>query len=128
MDPAPAEAANFTVMKAEENIFETSSVYSEPCYDVEYKVSGSIRLSVWYRDDDGLFYVKISKAEGLASGHGKMPTPYVKTYLLPDASKHSKRKTGIISKTNNPIFNELLKVCLAISNNFYCHQGCFHLH
>ena len=105
--------ASFTVSKKDgDNIFETSSLYSEPYYDAEHKISGSVRLGVWYRDDDELLFVKIVKAEGLAPSQGKRANPYIKTYLLPDTSKHSKRKTGIISKTNKPIFNELLKVSL----------------
>lgn len=36
--------------------------------------------------------------------------PYVKTYLLPDKSKHSKRKTEVKKRTRNPTFNETLLV------------------
>lgn len=35
---------------------------------------------------------------------------YVKTYLLPDTSRQSKRKTSIKANTINPIFNENLRV------------------
>lgn len=36
---------------------------------------------------------------------------YVKTYLLPDKSRQSKRKTSIKANTINPVFNETLRVC-----------------
>ena len=109
-DPDPTEA-HFTITKKEEDsLFETSSLYSEPCYDDEVKVTGSIRLGVWYKNVEEILYVKIARAEGLASKEGKKNNPYIKTYLLPDASKRTKRKTGIVSKTNKPTFNELLKV------------------
>ena len=36
---------------------------------------------------------------------GADPNPYVKTYLLPDMHKTSKRKTKISRKTRNPTFN-----------------------
>lgn len=35
---------------------------------------------------------------------------YVKTYLLPDKSRQSKRKTSIKSNTTDPVFNENLRV------------------
>jgi len=35
---------------------------------------------------------------------------YIKTYLLPDKSRQSKRKTSIKSNTTNPVFNENLRV------------------
>lgn len=35
---------------------------------------------------------------------------YVKTYLLPDMSRQSKRKTSIRPNTINPVFNENLRV------------------
>jgi len=38
--------------------------------------------------------------------HGR----YVKTYLLPDMSRQSKRKTSIKANTINPVFNESLRV------------------
>ncbi|NWI62125.1 P3C2A kinase, partial [Todus mexicanus] len=38
---------------------------------------------------------------------GADPNPYVKTYLLPDTHKTSKRKTKISRKTRNPTFNEM---------------------
>jgi hypothetical protein len=36
---------------------------------------------------------------------------YCKTYLLPDKSKSSKRKTGVRKGTTNPVFGETLRVC-----------------
>lgn len=38
------------------------------------------------------------------------PPRYVKTYLLPDRSNHSKRKTAVKKRSLDPIFNETLKV------------------
>lgn len=43
------------------------------------------------------------------SEEGTDPNPYVKTYLLPDPHKTSKRKTKISRKTRNPTFNEMVR-------------------
>lgn len=43
------------------------------------------------------------------SEDGTDPNPYVKTYLLPDPHKTSKRKTKISRKTRNPTFNEMVR-------------------
>ncbi|CAL8281749.1 unnamed protein product [Arctogadus glacialis] len=40
---------------------------------------------------------------------------YVKTYLLPDKSRQSKRKTGIKSNSTNPVFNENLRYTISHS-------------
>lgn len=45
------------------------------------------------------------------SEDGTDPNPYVKTYLLPDPHKTSKRKTKISRKTRNPTFNEMVRRC-----------------
>ena len=42
----------------------------------------------------GQLLVHVNKARGLAAADSNgLSDPYVKTYLLPDKSKHSKRKT-----------------------------------
>jgi len=38
----------------------------------------------------------------------ELPSPYVKTYLLPDPEKVTKRKTKIIKDTTHPTYNELV--------------------
>lgn len=37
---------------------------------------------------------------------------YVKTYLLPDKGKVGKKKTLVVKKTLNPVYNEILRVSL----------------
>lgn len=39
---------------------------------------------------------------------GNDPDPYVKTYLLPDPQKTTKRKTKVARKTCNPTYNEMV--------------------
>lgn len=40
---------------------------------------------------------------------GNDPDPYVKTYLLPDPQKTTKRKTKVARKTCNPTYNEMVR-------------------
>lgn len=42
------------------------------------------------------------------NGTAEPPSPYVKTYLLPDAHKLTKRKTRIIRRNVHPTFMEML--------------------
>lgn len=95
---------------SEQDLADISSLYSEPTYESGLKVSGSVRFAVWYRTDEKILYVKIVNASGLAVAKGESLNPYIKVYLLPDQSKHTKRKTGIQRKTTNPEFNEVVKV------------------
>lgn len=37
---------------------------------------------------------------------------YVKTYLLPDKGKMGKKKTVVVKKTLNPVYNEILRVSM----------------
>jgi hypothetical protein len=41
---------------------------------------------------------------------------YCKSYLLPDKSKGSKRKTTIRKGTTEPVFNETLRVCFYLKS------------
>lgn len=43
-----------------------------------------------------------------APGVAELPSPYVKTYLLPDMHKITKRKTRVIRRNIHPTFMEML--------------------
>lgn len=45
---------------------------------------------------------------------------YVKTYLLPDKSTQSKRKTAVKKKTLNPVYDETFRVRRALGYAFTC--------
>ncbi len=92
-----------------------TSMYSASAGKGDYAITGQIQVGIWYKD--GQLFVRVGKANGLAvAKKAGYSDPYVKTYLLPDRSKHGKRKTGIQRKTINPVFNESLKV-LGASND-----------
>uniref|UniRef100_A0A672QJE7 Phosphatidylinositol-4-phosphate 3-kinase catalytic subunit type 2 alpha n=1 Tax=Sinocyclocheilus grahami TaxID=75366 RepID=A0A672QJE7_SINGR len=70
------------------------------------RVEGEVKLSVSYRNST--LFIMVMHIKDLMSNDGADPNPYVKTYLLPDPHKTSKRKTKITRKTRNPTFNEML--------------------
>uniref|UniRef100_A0A8C8FJB2 Phosphatidylinositol 4-phosphate 3-kinase C2 domain-containing subunit alpha n=1 Tax=Oncorhynchus tshawytscha TaxID=74940 RepID=A0A8C8FJB2_ONCTS len=70
------------------------------------RVEGEVKLSVSYRNST--LFIMVMHIRDLVSEEGTDPNPYVKTYLLPDPHKTSKRKTKTSRKTRNPTFNEML--------------------
>uniref|UniRef100_A0A8C5QNM3 Phosphatidylinositol 4-phosphate 3-kinase C2 domain-containing subunit alpha n=1 Tax=Leptobrachium leishanense TaxID=445787 RepID=A0A8C5QNM3_9ANUR len=70
------------------------------------KIEGEVKLSISYRN--GTLFVMVMHIKDLVTEDNTDPNPYVKTYLLPDPHKTSKRKTKTARKTCNPTFNEML--------------------
>uniref|UniRef100_A0A8I3VY07 Phosphatidylinositol 4-phosphate 3-kinase C2 domain-containing subunit alpha n=1 Tax=Callithrix jacchus TaxID=9483 RepID=A0A8I3VY07_CALJA len=70
------------------------------------QIGGAVKLSISYRN--GTLFIMVMHIKDLVTEDGADPNPYVKTYLLPDIHKTSKRKTKISRKTRNPTFNEML--------------------
>ncbi|KAM5138246.1 phosphatidylinositol 4-phosphate 3-kinase C2 domain-containing subunit alpha [Mantella aurantiaca] len=70
------------------------------------KIEGEMKLSISYRN--GTLFIMVMHIKDLVIEDSTDPNPYVKTYLLPDPHKTSKRKTKIARKTCNPTFNEML--------------------
>lgn len=97
------------------------------------RVEGEVKLSISYRNST--LFIMVMHIRDLVNTHtllqlfpvfsgtltpptthtlqvsedGADPNPYVKTYLLPDPHKTSKRKTKISRKTRNPTFNEMVR-------------------
>ncbi|KAJ3609136.1 hypothetical protein NHX12_023660 [Muraenolepis orangiensis] len=53
--------------------------------------------------------VSVCRCEDLATARKNHSDPYVKTYLLPDKSSHSKMKTKVKKNTQNPVYDQTLK-------------------
>ena len=102
------------IAKSDDKLAEIGSLYSEPVYDDSLKPTGYVRLGVWYNNSEKILYIKIVNASNLvAPVSGKDTNPYIKVHLLPNKSKHTKRRTTIQRNTTSPEFNEVVKVRLA---------------
>ncbi|KAG7331587.1 hypothetical protein KOW79_005556 [Hemibagrus wyckioides] len=93
------------------------SVYSEMGDYGNARVSGEILLNISYSYKTGALNVLVRECRCLATGDDRRQRtdPYVKTYLLPDKSRQSKRKTSIKSNTTDPVFNENLRYVVSHS-------------
>ncbi|XP_076595850.1 synaptotagmin-like protein 4 isoform X2 [Chaetodon auriga] len=93
------------------------SIYSEAGDFASVEVSGDIVFSLSYDKETQSLHVFIKECHGLAcvdtSRH--LSNPYVKSYLLPDKSRQSKRKTSIKRNTINPVYKETLKYSISRS-------------
>ncbi|XP_072252873.1 synaptotagmin-like protein 5 isoform X2 [Leuresthes tenuis] len=93
------------------------SMYSETGDYGNARVSGEILLNISYSYKTGALNVLVKECHNLATGDERRQRTdaYVKTYLLPDTSRQSKRKTGIKPNTINPVFNENLRYVISHS-------------
>ena len=68
--------------------------------------SSTIKLSIVHKNFD--LIVMIMHAKNLQSPRSSDPYCYVKTYLLPDPNKLTKRKTKVVPKSTHPTFMEMI--------------------
>ncbi|XP_041090001.1 synaptotagmin-like protein 1 [Polyodon spathula] len=80
------------------------------------EVKGSILFALHYDSHKGEFQIKVSRCQDLAEAKKQRSDPYVKSYLLPDKSSHSKRKTSVKKKSINPVFDETLKYKISMAD------------
>ncbi|XP_007944441.2 synaptotagmin-like protein 2 [Orycteropus afer afer] len=85
------------------------SVYSGDFGNLEVK--GNIQFAIDYVDSLKELHVFVAQCKDLAAADVKKQRsdPYVKTYLLPDKGKMGKKKTFVVKKTLNPVYNEILR-------------------
>ncbi|XP_071504109.1 synaptotagmin-like protein 4 isoform X5 [Diadema antillarum] len=77
----------------------------------KYPITGDINFGLNYNFKTNVFEIKIHGCRDLVPIDAKRnkSDPYVKTYLLPDKSKNSKRKTKMRKGTINPHYDENLR-------------------
>ncbi|XP_055499817.1 synaptotagmin-like protein 4 [Leucoraja erinacea] len=88
-----------------------ASIYSEAGDFGNVTVTGEIIFFLRYDQKKQALNVHVKECCNLAYGdeNKKKSNPYVKSYLLPDKSRQSKRKTTIKRNTTSPIYNEILR-------------------
>ncbi|KAK6474594.1 synaptotagmin-like protein 1 isoform X2 [Huso huso] len=80
------------------------------------EVKGSVLFALHYDGHKGEFQIKVYRCQDLAEAKKQRSDPYVKSYLLPDKSSHSKRKTSVKKKCINPVFDETLKYKITMAD------------
>uniref|UniRef100_UPI0037E722F6 synaptotagmin-like protein 1 n=1 Tax=Semicossyphus pulcher TaxID=241346 RepID=UPI0037E722F6 len=73
------------------------------------EVRGRIQFSLVYDTQKEELQVRVNRCEDIASARKNRSDPYVKSYLLPDKSSHSKKKTSVKKKTLNPVYDQTLR-------------------
>uniref|UniRef100_A0A8C3NZ44 Synaptotagmin-like protein 1 n=1 Tax=Cyanoderma ruficeps TaxID=181631 RepID=A0A8C3NZ44_9PASS len=72
-------------------------------------VRGRVQFSLRYDPAGKELQVHVLRCRELAEAKRQRSDPYIKTYLLPDKSNRSKRKTAVRKRSLDPVFNETLK-------------------
>ncbi|NXA50169.1 SYTL1 protein, partial [Nothocercus julius] len=72
-------------------------------------VRGCVQFALRYEAAAEELHVHVLRCRELAEARRQRSDPYIKTYLLPDKSNHSKRKTTVRKRSLDPVFNETLK-------------------
>uniref|UniRef100_A0A8C6T598 Synaptotagmin-like protein 1 n=1 Tax=Neogobius melanostomus TaxID=47308 RepID=A0A8C6T598_9GOBI len=89
------------------------SLFSSGDFDV-VEVRGRIQFSLVYDTHREELQIKIYRCEDIAAARKNRSDPYVKSYLLPDMSSQSKKKTSVKKKTQNPVYDQMLRYKLHV--------------
>ncbi|XP_061698050.1 synaptotagmin-like protein 5 isoform X2 [Syngnathoides biaculeatus] len=119
----PASERRWAFLNVPDSDAETSSIssmmsmYSETGDYGNARISGEILLNISYSYKTGALNVLVKECHNLATGDERRQRTdaYVKTYLLPDTSRQSKRKTSIKANSINPVFNQNLRYVISHS-------------
>ncbi|XP_048113905.1 synaptotagmin-like protein 2 isoform X6 [Alosa alosa] len=86
------------------------SIYSDAGDYGNVLVQGAVEFAMMYSPAEELI-IMVEQCQDLAYGSARKQRtdPYVKTYLLPDRFRRTKRKTSIKKNTNSPVYVESLR-------------------
>ncbi len=73
-------------------------------------ITGEVLFGVWYKEER--LYVHIARAANLGLSSESSCNPYIKTYLLPDKDKKTKKKTVVKKNTQEPEYGSTLTVSM----------------
>ncbi|GAB1292322.1 Synaptotagmin-like protein 2 [Apodemus speciosus] len=104
-----SSSSGMTSLSSVEASGSVMSVYSGDFGNLEVK--GSVQFAIDYVESLKELHVFVAQCKDLAAADAKKQRsdPYVKTYLLPDKGKMGKKKTLVVKKTLNPVYNEILR-------------------
>lgn len=89
--------------------------------DKKPKKLGAIKLRLWYQEKGGVLHVYVLEGRDLASNKGGSANPYLKLLIAPDPQKKTRKKTSIVKKSLEPVWNEPFEYTLTLSAlNFKC--------
>lgn len=113
-------SSTYSLHSSKSTLGSLMSIYSETGDYDSVEVSGDLVFSMSYDEHTQSLHVFIKECHGLAFGDTsrQLSNPYVKCYLLPEKSRHSKRKTSIKRNTVNPVYKETLKYSINRSQLF----------
>ncbi|XP_061423289.1 synaptotagmin-like protein 2 isoform X5 [Lethenteron reissneri] len=109
------DSGSFKLRRAPSDISSISgsmmSLYSDAGDYGNVDVKGEVNFALKYDDRRSELHVCVAQCRDLAAAVAKKgrSDPYVKTYLLPDKSRQSKKKTNVRKNNLNPVYNEILK-------------------
>nr|XP_056708339.1 synaptotagmin-like protein 3 [Euleptes europaea] len=109
--PSSPQSGIFSAGIKRGSLYSINSTCSEAGNFEKADVSGEIEFAIRYIFKSSILEICIKACKNLAYGEErkKKCNPYVKTYLLPDKSPQSKRKTSVKKNTVDPAFHETLK-------------------
>lgn len=87
-----------------------------PPEEKKTKKLGALKLRLWYQEKGNILHVYVLEGRDLTNAN-----PYLKLLIAPDPQKKTRKKTSIVKKSLDPVWNEPFEYPLTPSSlNFKC--------